>query len=135
MSDEITEYNPDQVMQNVRDKIKATFADLIPDEHWNKLIENEINVFIKSSEDRYGNKAHSELRILVHEEARAFCKEKIKEILKEDERFQGYYDKDGNYKSVSEALEKILVKRAPEIFFDIISGAVGEIISNMSNRF
>ena len=43
MEKEIIKYDASKVMEGVKDKIKATFVDLIPDDKWEEMIKTEID--------------------------------------------------------------------------------------------
>lgn len=45
MANEIEKFDPSKLMEGVKDKIKATFVSLIPDEMWNAMVEKEIYIF------------------------------------------------------------------------------------------
>ena len=45
MENQIEKFDPSKLMDGVRDRIKATFVSLIPDEMWNAMVEKEIYVF------------------------------------------------------------------------------------------
>ena len=41
----VEKFDPQKMMEGVKDRIKATFVSLIPDEAWNQMVEKEIYVF------------------------------------------------------------------------------------------
>ena len=43
---EIAKFDQANLMQNVRDRIKATFVGLIPDEEWDALVRKEVDAFL-----------------------------------------------------------------------------------------
>lgn len=45
MENEIEKFDPSKLMDGVKDRIKATFVSLIPDDAWEKMIEKEIYIF------------------------------------------------------------------------------------------
>ena len=42
---QIEKFDPSKLMDGVKDRIKATFVSLIPDEAWNQMLEKEIYIF------------------------------------------------------------------------------------------
>jgi len=44
----IEKFDPSQLMQGVKDRIKATFVSLIPDEQWEGMVQTEIDSFFNS---------------------------------------------------------------------------------------
>ena len=45
MANEIEKFDPSKLMEGVKDRIKATFVSLIPDELWDSMVEKEVYVF------------------------------------------------------------------------------------------
>ena len=45
MANDIEKFDPSKLMDGVKDRIKATFVSLIPDEMWNAMVEKEIYIF------------------------------------------------------------------------------------------
>lgn len=45
MANEIEKFDPSKLMNGVKDRIKATFVSLIPDDMWNAMVEKEIYIF------------------------------------------------------------------------------------------
>ena len=52
----VEKFNPATLMQGVRDRIKATFVSLIPDNEWDIMVEKEVNEFFKLKEVGYSIK-------------------------------------------------------------------------------
>lgn len=46
MENQIEKFDPSKLMDGVKDRIKATFVSLIPDDAWNSMVEKELYVFI-----------------------------------------------------------------------------------------
>lgn len=42
---QIEKFDPSKLMEGVKDRIKATFVSLIPDDMWNQMVEKEIFIF------------------------------------------------------------------------------------------
>lgn len=45
MGNEVEKFDPAKMMEGVKDRIKATFVSLIPDDMWEQMVEREIYVF------------------------------------------------------------------------------------------
>ena len=45
MANDIERFDPSKLMDGVKDRIKATFVSLIPDEAWDQMLEKEIYIF------------------------------------------------------------------------------------------
>lgn len=48
---DIEKFDPSQLMQGVRDRIKATFISLIPDDKWEELVQKEIDAFFAETKN------------------------------------------------------------------------------------
>lgn len=124
MSTENTElkpFNPQDIMQGVRDKIKASFVDLIPEEHWNQLVQNEIDKFFKPVEqyNGYGNRPMtSDFSSLINSCLKDYTQEKIKEYMNGTE-FRAIWDSNGN-QGISTGIAKILTENSGQIFTQMI---------------
>ncbi len=147
---EITKFDTSSLMQGVKDKIKATFVSLIPDDKWDEMVNKEIEAFftpqtlIFSEQDKYTNGSWgakrfsvieaemSPFRFLVWEECikkcQSFMSDKIQKEIFED-TYGGYDQK--------EELKKIIVESAPlaaSKFFENISlGMMSQLQSQINN--
>lgn len=45
MASQIEKFDPSKMMEGVKDRIKATFVSLIPDDMWDAMVEKEIYIF------------------------------------------------------------------------------------------
>lgn len=45
MGNQIEKFDPSRLMDGVRDRIKATFVSLIPDDAWDEMVEKELYIF------------------------------------------------------------------------------------------
>ena len=63
MSNEVEKFDPSKLMDGVKDRIKATFVSLIPDEQWEQMVETESKKFFNIKYTGYNNtKIPSELK-------------------------------------------------------------------------
>ena len=52
MTTEVTKFDPATYVDKVRDKIKQSLIDIIPDEQWNAMLKAEITMFFESRNER-----------------------------------------------------------------------------------
>lgn len=114
---EIEKFKPENIMQTVKDRIKATFVSLIPDEKWNEMVKNEIDDFFKEKEISYHRTYKSNFQQLVREEISAECKKRIVEYLGGKE-FAVVWKSNGQL-AVSDAVQEILIKNSSKIFAEM----------------
>jgi len=51
MSNEVQKFDPSTLMQGVKDRIKATFVSLVPDDQWDQMVQKEIDAFFNVEQD------------------------------------------------------------------------------------
>jgi len=113
MASEVEKFDPSKLMDGVRDRIKATFVSLIPDEAWNEMVEVEVKKFFDESEEWDNSRRRTSnfkelVRSVLHEE----CRRRLVEYLNSTE-FDNHWI--NGQPTVSEAVEKIIVKNSGEI--------------------
>jgi hypothetical protein len=127
-SKEIEKYDPDKIMEGVRARIKATFVELIPDAHWEKMIQGEIDEFFTKKEQRHTYRTvHSDFGAVVKEELTNYARGKMKSFLLEYETHVSTVGK----VVVNEEIRNMIIDRTPEIFTNLISGAINAAINNL----
>lgn len=140
MSDttELKPFNPQDIMQGVKDKIKSSFVELIPEENWNQMIQAEIDNFFQKNKqaNTYNNNQHnkyvSQFDLMINAELKKYADEKINEHLRGPE-FQAMWGNHGVTK-VSEGLAKIIVENSGAILGEMIGSIFQMKISQMANQ-
>ena len=129
MSD-LQKFDPSTLMEGVRQRIKATFVSLIPDEQWDQLCQKEVDNFFKEYEtnNNYNNRTYKS-------EFREVCKEILTEVSKEKIKvFLSEYDSttwvDDGFKC-SDKLAELIIKLAPEIFSATFGNMFQNAVSQM----
>lgn len=127
---EIEKFDPSTLMQGVKDRIKATFVSLIPEEKWEELCNKEIEEFFRE-EDAVYKKHVSDFRTICREVMSEIAKEKIKEALSV---YSSQIWEDGQLK-VNDKLKELLIKAAPEIWASQFGNMFQNTVNNMKNRY
>ncbi len=110
---EIQKFDPSTLMDGVRQRIKATFVSLIPEEHWEQLCQKEIDTFFQIRDQYSSNRTYkSHFQEVCKEVLTEISKEKIVEYLKEYD--STVWTIDGL--QASDKLKELIIKMAPEIF-------------------
>jgi hypothetical protein len=126
MTEEIVKFDPSKLVDQVKDRIRSTFADLIPEEEWVKLVQREIDDFIKPTITTHNSYGHTTttrggLGMLVQGELSAMLKNLIKtEMGKPD--WNDWWN--GRTMSIGPELKKLLVESAPQILADAFAQMV-----------
>lgn len=111
---DLQKFDPSALMEGVRQRIKATFVSLIPEDHWEQLCQKEVDNFFKEKDRNSRNDCYYE------SEFQGVCKQVLNEIAREKiQNFLSTYDstvwENGNIKA-SDNLKEMIIKMAPEIF-------------------
>lgn len=86
MAEEIVKFDPSKLVDQVRERIQNTFAELIPEEEWKKLVQREIDEFLKPrrvTKNSWGNEVFEEgsFARLINAELSAMLKKLIADEL------------------------------------------------------
>lgn len=138
-------FDPARLMDGVKDRIKATFVSLIPDDAWEKMVEKELYVFtegkIEVHHDYIGRGENGENKYADWEERipysqkgddisplqkmiRSMLEERFKKDLADylaSPEYQHLWSGYGKPEA-SKAVEEILVKNADDILHNILAG-------------
>lgn len=134
MANDIEKFDPSQLMNGVRNRIKATFVSLIPDEQWEKMIKKEADNFFASREkptyydrDKSGK---SEFQLVCIDVMNEVAKIKIGEYLEQ------YKNEiwNGNELVANEKLKQLLIEYAPQILASMMANKCQQVINEMKNR-
>jgi hypothetical protein len=129
MNNEIQKFDPSTLMDGVKQRIKATFVSLIPDDHWEQLCKKEMDAFFREGETRFNNNNSypSEFRKVCNEVMTEMAKQKISEGLEE---YKSSVWENNKVKS-SEQLKQLLIDNAPQVFANTFSNMFQEAINRM----
>jgi hypothetical protein len=134
-------------VDKVKEKIKNTFADLIPEEQWDEMIQKEINSFFEDKQKitiseikKYANGSWRNEEFLVKEmEISPFramvyaeCIQKTNQTLKETidkTYFTEIWDKNG--KVITEEFKTVITECGPAIAAKFFSNLIGQMTSDM----
>src|SRR3990172_11233815 len=115
---EVTKFDPATYVDKVRDKIKQSLIDVIPDEQWNTMLKAEISGFFehRTERDRWGgnettikSEFHKIVRTVIEEET----KKRVRELLNSPE-WTSYWD--GTKKQAGEEIARIARENGAMIF-------------------
>lgn len=132
MAEEIQKFDPSTLMQGVRDRIKATFVSLIPDDQWDKMVENEMQSFFRSKTDQWNNRRDSEFKTVLDSELARRSREAVSKIL-DSEDFMVTYS-GTNRTLVSDYIRKEIIANAPELFARTLEMTIVHAVENMKYK-
>lgn len=127
MTNEIEKFDPSKLMEGVKDRIRATFVSLIPDDKWDELVKVEINAWFKKENynNRY-NQQVSAFQLVVEQTLTELAKEKVKEVFAEYTTTQW---KDGK-PIITEELKKVITDNADKMFAKVIEQMIHSALTN-----
>lgn len=131
MAEDIQKFDPATLMQGVKDRIKATFISLIPDEQWDQMVKKEIDAYFHSSPQGYRNDMTSNFSLTVRDVLQKEVYKRVESILNSPE-FRLEWT--GNKQTLPEFIRSELVAKAPEIFIASIDQMITNVILNMRNK-
>ena len=124
-------FDPSQLMQGVKDRIKATFVSLIPDEQWSQMVDTEVKSYFAKNSEGYRNEFRSKFTETVYDVLREETKAKVKDIINHPD-FAIHWE--GNNQKVSVAMKQLIIDKIPEIMASAMENMVGSAIQNLKNR-
>lgn len=131
MSDQVEKFDPSKLMDGVKDRIKATFISLIPDDAWNKMVKDEVDRFFAPNQswNYNGNRDKmSPFQLLVQTELTAEMTKKLRLYLDGPE-FAVIYDSYGQ-PVASKAVQDMIVENAGAVLSSMYSGMAASMIRN-----
>jgi len=156
----VEKFDPSKLMEGVKDRIKATFVSLIPDDQWEKMVEKELYVFTEGRikidrqfiDGRYQDVEVREpykqqgfaklenskeddispLQRMIREQLRETFKKNLTDFLASAE-YQGYWTQYGQ-PQVSKAVQEILTKNAETVFINFMAGMMQMAMEGMRGQ-
>lgn len=116
--------NTEELIKPIKDKIKDTFASLIPEDQWEELIKKEVNTFFnRENTTSYSSRpSNTDFQLEVQRLLKQQTEEKVKEYL--NTNFNDiWYNSEGTDKCNS-IVEEAITKNAGKILSDMIGGAL-----------
>lgn len=122
MTEAIEKFDPSKLVDQVRERVRNTFAELIPEEEWKKLVQREITFFLQESIKRrnnYGNEYvdRGALAEIVNAELSAKVREMLKAELQSPD-WGAWFD--GQKSHLGPKIKEALVEAAPQMFASIV---------------
>lgn len=132
MSTEVAKFDPATYVNAVRDKIKQSLVDVIPDEQWNAMLTTEISGFFenRTNRDQWGgttttmSEFHRIVKLVLEEET----KKRVRDMLNSAE-WTSYWD--GTKQKAGEEIERIARDNGAAILAKWLESAIGQVISNI----
>jgi hypothetical protein len=135
MANEVQKFDPSTLMDGVKDRIKATFASMIPDEAWDTMVKTTVDEFFKKDMNQnnnyYGNKL-SRFDFLVLEALQEESKRKIAEYLKTEE-FTTVWNGYGQ-PVISAKVKEMFIENSGQIFLGLLGNSFQMMMNDLETR-
>lgn len=130
----VVEYDPSRLMDAVRDRIKAEFVGLIPEDAWKEMVKSEVDNFLAPRHEPYNNQRElpSLFQGVVLEELKTAVKAKMKEYLESKEWATQWGGQPMN--TASEAVRKLVVEKSGEIMANVLGASMQAAVENLKNQ-
>jgi hypothetical protein len=138
MSEEIEKFDPSTLADKVRERIRNSLADLIPEEQWTKLIETSTKSFFEETYEKrgYGNertRVPSGLETMVVAELKIHVIAELKKFFNSPE-WADKWDAPGNGTSAikaSEAIRKMVIDNSDVILGNVLGAAIQSVVQQI----
>lgn len=128
----VANYDPSKLMDAVRDRIKAEFVGMIPEETWKQMVSAEIKRFFEAKDsNHYDRPRYSDFQRVVWEEVDKNTRLRVKAFLDSPE-WQSQWDGENNV--MGEAVKKLMVEKSGEMVAVILGNAVQATLSGMRSN-
>jgi hypothetical protein len=130
---EIAKFDPATYVDKVRDKIKQSLVDVIPDDQWNAMLRAEISSFFENRIEpgdwnRAATTKLSEFRRIVQTVLEEETKKRVREMLSGPD-WASYWD--GTKQKAGEEIARIARENGAAILAKWLEAAIGQVISSI----
>lgn len=132
---EIVKMDSEKAAAVIRDRIRASFISLIPDDQWDKMIQTEIDAFMKPQTERgYSGErvVPSGFSTVIKEELTKTLKTKLEEHFSSPQ-WQSHWE--GCKPVASEMMRTMIIEHTPEIMAYMFQSAFQASFQDIKNRF
>lgn len=129
MSEDIVKHSVDSIKERIVNKIRADFVELVPDDHWDQLVQGELDNFLKVPS--YPSGAVAPLNGMIRDAFKEIFLEKIKQELSKPE-WTGLFMPNGI--EASEMITKLIRENADVLVASMTGNFVQGIVERIKNE-
>ena len=119
-------YDPEELIERVRDKIKNTYVSLIPDEQWTQMVKKEVDSFFAERDGDSRGYRISTFQQVVYNELEL----KAKEIAKQYFNSISNHEWNNGQVCPGEFVKQLFAEKSGEILLNVLGGMVQCAINN-----
>lgn len=133
-AEQLAKFEPLNYVDKLRDRMRQTMVDLIPDDQWNAMISSEIKLFFEDVSQTSWNTgrsmpAPSPLRSAIRSVLEEDAKKRVQEMINGPE-WTSHWDSNGK-ESAGQKVVDVVKQYGAEIMGKWIEGAVQQVINNL----
>jgi hypothetical protein len=127
---EVTKFDPNAYVDKIREKIKASLIDVIPDDQWNTMLRAEITQFFESKRPAYhgGPAQPSEFHRVVMSVIEDETKTRVKELLNSPEWTSHW---DGTKMQAADEIARLVRENSAAIMAKWLEAAITQVVDRM----
>jgi len=130
---EIEKFDPSKMMDGVKDRIKATFASLVPDDAWDQMVKSTVHKYFHEKD--YGNNytdryKYTQFDLLVFTLLEEETRKRLAEYLKSE----GYATAFSTYAEpvIGAKVEKLFIENSGQILFSLLGNTFQDMLNRMA---
>lgn len=131
---DVTKFEPTNFVDKLRDKMKQSMIDLIPEEQWNSMLKSELDNFFNDKTERGAyshNTVPSEFKVAVRRIISEEVQKKVKDMLHSPE-WEPYWK--NNEMLAGEKIAELLKEYGAQILNAWLSGAIQDVVQRMRSH-
>lgn len=140
MPEEIQKFDPSTLADRLKDRIRNSIADLIPDEQWNEMMKRELHRFFNDTTTTSRGGYYNETKAIPSTFAQVFnevmvdtTRKQLVEYLNRPE-YQPVWNAMGNGTNVpGDAIRKLIAENAPALVEALFAKTFQDIMSSIRN--
>lgn len=133
MSEAKKQWNPNDVVETVKDRIRDQFVSLIPEDVFRKMVQTEIAEFMSSRERRYNSERQlSPLQETIISELMAAAKEEVMKLINDPASdWKAFWNGNSGKEEAGKNIKKFMLENSAEIIERTIGGMFQRVLGNM----
>lgn len=129
---DIKEFDPNDALRTIKERIKDAFVSMIPDEQWESMVAKEVENYFKIKVEEYGSRnSVSSFQLDVFSLLSEETKVRTKEYLLKNS--SNIWDSHGQPKC-NQFIEDIIIKNSGKILSDMIGGHIQSAMNSAGYR-
>ena len=125
---QVEKFDPARLMDGVRDRIKATFVSMIPDDQWETLVQKVFDAFLTPNRSVYTSGLSFEK--LVHQQLHDELRDRVRDQLQK--YLTNEYDGVTGAQKINAEIERVIVENADQILVRMMASATQQALASLN---